>query len=496
VAVIIAFGRLIGRDGSIANSLSLAGLSILGWNPSDLFNTGAQLSFLAVFAIIHTMNWITLVRQEALAMVVDAPLHDSAFRRFLAWSRRAISDAILVGLAVWILTSPLLAREFHLISPVGTLLTVALVVPVTVMFWIGYSFLLLGLVWSAAFGWLGSLFDLMLRSFLWSVRAGASWDLGHLYVPAPPVWWIVGFYGLTLGPILLLRGRFRGSKFSVRAGLVWMALGLAWGIQRSPHPGVTCTFISVGHGLSVLIECPNGRTVLYDAGSMGAGDSIAQMISQTTWVTGRSRVDAVVLSHADGDHCNALPELARIVSPSELFVHSSFLDCRQPAVAAAIEQSAIVGTQVRLISAGQSLILDPEVTLQVLHPSRDFRSAHDNPNSLVVCLQYAARRIVLTGDLELEGLQRLLKSPPIDADVLLSPHHGSIKANPPDLARWATPEYVIVSTSDATVADRLATRYGPSSQIVTTAAYGAIQCRISPEGDLAVEPFKQKRRSK
>lgn len=491
VAVIIAFGKLIGRDGSVGNSLALAGLAVLTWNPSDLFNTGAQLSFLAVFAIIHTTNWLLLVHQQALTLTADAPLHNSFVRRAAIWSRRAIFDATVVGLAVWLLTSPLLASEFHLVSPIGSLLTVLLIVPVAAMFWIGYSFLLLGLVWSSAFGWLGGIFDVMLRSFLWSVRAGASFNLGHVYVPAPPIWWTIGFYGLTLLPILLLRRRRWGPAFSVRAGLIWMVLGLAWGLQRPPHPGVTCTFISVGHGLSVLIECPNGRSVLYDAGSMVPGDSIARVISQTMWVTGRTNIDAVVLSHADGDHCNALPELARIASPTELFVHSSFLDWKQPAVAAAIEQSSNVGTVVRLISEGQSLILDPDVTIRVLHPPRDFHSPLDNPNSLVVSLEYAGRRIVLTGDLELEGLERLLKTPPIDADVLLSPHHGSMKANPPDLARWATPEYVIVSTSEAIVAERLADRFGPESQIITTATYGAIRCRISPSGDLQVEPFKR-----
>lgn len=496
VAVIVAFGRYIGRDGSIANSLALAGLAVLAWNPSDLFNTGAQLSFLAVFAIIHATNWLQLVHQQVLTRAADAPLHDSLLRRVLVGCRRAFFDATVVGLAVWLLTSPLLASEFHLVSPIGLLLTVVLAVPVTIMFWIGYSFLLLGLVWSSAFAWLGSLFDVILRGFLWSVRAGSAADVGHVYVPDPPVWWIVGFYGLTLAPILLLRRGSWGSAISVRAGLIWMVMGLAWGIQRPPHPGVTCTFISVGHGLSILIECPNGRTILYDAGSMSGGDSIARMISQSMWVTGRTRIDAVVLSHADGDHCNALPELSRIVSPGELFVHSSFLDWNQPAVAAAIEQSAKAGAAVRLISAGQSLMVDPDVKFEVLHPPRNFRSAHDNPNSLVICLQYAGRRIVLTGDLELEGLERLLKTPPIDADVLLAPHHGSLKANPPDLARWATPEYVIVSTSDAIVADRLATRYGPESQIITTATYGAIRCRISPDGDLQLEPFKQKSRSK
>jgi len=491
VAVIIAFGKLIGRSGSVGNSLALAGLAVLVWNPGDLFNTGAQLSFLAVFAILHATNGLKLVHDETLAKSADAPLVDPVARRALARAMRLIFEANIVGLAVWMMTSPLIASQFHLVSPIGSFLTVLLIIPVTIMFWIGYSFLLLGLIWSSAFGWLGLLFDILLRAFLWTVRAGAGLNLGHAYVPALPVWWTIGFYGLTLIPILVIRGRNRGSAISLRAGLAWMVLGMVWGLTCPPRPGVTCTFISVGHGLSVLIECPNGRTVLYDAGGMVGGSSTARTISQTMWMTGRARVDAVIISHADGDHCNALPELSRIVSPGELFVHGSFLDWNQPAVVASIEQSAKAGAEVRLISAGQTLVLDRDVSLRVLHPAHDFHSLHDNPNSLVVCLEYAGRRIVLTGDLELEGLERLLKTPRIDADVFLSPHHGSMKANPPDLARWATPDYVIVSTPEPVVADRLATRYGPESEILTTAKYGAIRCRISPKGELEVAPFRK-----
>jgi competence protein ComEC len=398
----------------------------------------------------------------------------------------------VVGLAVWVITSPLVASEFHLISPIGSLLTILLAVPVTIMFWIGYSFLLLGMVWSDAFGWLGSLFDVWLSAFLRTVKYGASLELGHAYVPAPPGWWIIGFYLLTLFPIFALRRNGWGSAVSVRAGLVWLVLGLAWGLSRPPHSGLTCTFISVGHGLSVLIETPNGRTLLYDAGGMVGGNSIARTISQAVWTTGRTKVDAIVISHADGDHCNALPELSRIVSPGGLFVHQSFLDWQQPVVASAIEKSAHAGAAVRLISEGQSLVIDPNVSIKVLHPPHDFHSPKDNPNSLVICLEYAGRRIVLTGDLELEGLEQLLKTPPVNADILLSPHHGSLKANPPDLARWATPDYLVVSTPEPGTSERLASRFGPETEILTTATYGAVRCHISPNGELEVVPFKRK----
>jgi competence protein ComEC len=491
--VIVAVGQILGRNGSIPNSLALAGLAVLAWNPSDLFNTGAQLSFLAVFAILHTTNWISLVHQEALkASVQDAPLDNTFFRRNASKLARNFLEANAIGLAVWAMTSPLVASEFHLVSPIGSLLTVLLIVPVAFMFWIGYSFLLLGIVWSSAFGWLGWIFDLCLRSFLWAVRSGAAIDLGHFYVPAPPTWWTVGFYGLTLIPILAIPQRTWGPAISVRAGLAWLVLGLGWGFHSPPRAGVTCTFMSVGHGLGILIECSDGRTLLYDAGGMVGGGAVAKTISQSIWASGRSRLDAVLISHADGDHCNALPELNGIISPKELFVHRSFLDWSQPAVAAAIESSTKAGTRLRLIAAGQEIALSPGVRLRVLHPPHDFQSAHDNPNSLVVCVEYANRRILLTGDLELDGLESLLKTPPEDVDVLLSPHHGSMKANPPDLARWATPEYVIVSTPEPATAERLASTYGPETEILTTAAFGAIRCEIHPNGNLHVEPFKKR----
>jgi competence protein ComEC len=146
---------------------------------------------------------------------------------------------------------------------------------------------------------------------------------------------------------------------------------------------------------------------------------------------------------------------------------------------------------VQLVSAGQSVVIDPNVSVRVLHPANDFRGATDNANSIVLCLEYAGRRIVLTGDLEREGLIRLLRTERVDADVLLSPHHGSIRANSTDLARWATPEWLIASCRDNAVSDRLAANFGPATRVLTTARLGAIRCRIRDDGELRVEPFRR-----
>lgn len=487
VAVVMALGQLIGRAPNHWNSLAIAALMVLVWNPSDLFNSGAQLSFIAVITILVSMRFLKTLRTAEPQRAGNANFVQQMAGNVL----RSLFEGFAISLAIWVATSPLIASQFHLISPIGIVFTVLLSVPIAVMFWFGYLFLFLGLVSPVLFGWLGIPFDFMLSWFLGAVEAASRFDLGHVYAPSPPLWWMIGFYVLV--PLLVIWDHVKGRLFwSVRVTLAWTVLGLAVSLRPTNGTELICTVQSVGHGLSVLVECPNGQTLLYDAGSMAGGSRAARTIETTLWSSGHARLDAVVLSHPDADHCNAIPELVDVVPIRTLLCHRSFLDWSQPPVATALEDSAKVGIDIRLIAADQQIRLDPAVTFQVLHPSPNFAGSSDNANSVVLSVEYAGRRIVLTGDLEQDGLHRMLKEPPVDADILLSPHHGSIRANPPDLSRWATPEWLLVSYRDDSVQRRLSDVYGPGTQVMTTASSGAIRCRIKADGELVIEPFKQR----
>lgn len=113
----------------------------------------------------------------------------------------------------------------------------------------------------------------------------------------------------------------------------------------------------------------------------------------------------------------------------------------------------------------------------------------DNANSLVIRIGYAGRSLLLTGDLEGNGLAQLLGAPATPVDVLLAPHHGANAANPPDLARWCRPAVVAISTGNRDRAAALQPVYGPNCRVLTTANSGAIRVHITPDGDLTVHPF-------
>jgi competence protein ComEC len=169
----------------------------------------------------------------------------------------------------------------------------------------------------------------------------------------------------------------------------------------------------------------------------------------------------------------------------------SFLDFRQASVAEVCEAIARAGVPIRLIQSGDELVLDREISCRVLHPPGDFRGLPDNAASVVLRIEFAGRVLLLTGDLEGAGLDLLLERKPQPVDVLLSPHHGSLAANPVHLAAWASPRVVIISTNDAASSARLRERYQPPCRLLSTAASGAITVTIRPDGALHIEPFRR-----
>ncbi len=486
MAVIGAAALWSGRATSAVQIVAVTLLGMMLVRPTDLFDTGAQLSFLSVLTISRTLSaW----QERRRSLQDDLPADPSAWPRWLTAGATLWWECSLVSLGIWLATTPLVAWRFQLVSPIGLLLNVVLGPLIVVLMWAGYSFLIVGLVLPVAATPFAALFDGCLIGLIRSVQWASSIQFGHLDVASPPTWWMVGYYG-GIGALLLWGASAMPRKLAVRGLLAWTVIGLAAGLVPSAPRGLSCRFLAVGHGLSVLLELPNGKTVLYDAGSMGDGRRAARVVSQELLRRGQRRVDALILSHADADHCNALPELLGTLPIGGVLIGPGFLGGDQPLPEQIVEDCAERHVPVGLLSAGHQLDLHPEVTLRVLHPSEEFYADKDNPLSLVVAVEYRGRRILLTGDVEGNGLATLLRQPDRDCDVLLSPHHGSKAANSDALARWTRPEWVVVSTEDAQSEDRLAETYPLGSTLLATARRGAIEFHIDGQGELTVETFR------
>src|SRR5262245_48166198 len=112
------------------NTLAAAGIVVLALNPASLFLTGPQLSFLAVGTLIAFQS--VLIRQP-----IDDPL-DRLIENTRPWLTRhakTLGDGLwrlwLTGALIWIVSLPLVWKQYHLISPVALVLNFLMWLPVT-----------------------------------------------------------------------------------------------------------------------------------------------------------------------------------------------------------------------------------------------------------------------------------------------------------------------------------------------------------------------------
>ncbi len=272
---------------------------------------------------------------------------------------------------------------------------------------------------------------------------------------------------------------------------------LAWTVCRlfvellaeSRSSDLRCTVLDMGHGCSVFVEFPNGKILLYDVGTLPSGIRAQRTVEAAIWHRRRSQIDVVIVSHADIDHFNAVPGLMRTVPVGSVIVAQSFLDFQQPAVVILCKTANEENVPIRLVQRGDRLAIDGSAQVRVLLP--DGGQRFDNANSIVLLIEYAGRTIQLARDLEGAGLRRLLETPSGNIDVLFAPHHGSLKANPPELVRWANPKWLIVSGHDGRVLPTLQKVYRPTTQTISTHSHGAVTFVIDSRGKLRISAVRR-----
>jgi competence protein ComEC len=255
-----------------------------------------------------------------------------------------------------------------------------------------------------------------------------------------------------------------------------------------------CTFLSVGHGTCVVLELPNGQTLLYDAGSLGSPEFATQSVAGYLWERGIMRIDALVLSHADVDHYNAVPGLLERFHVGAVYVSPLMFDwfgATGPVDAPEVLRQAIVaaGVPIEEVWSGDWLRIG-DVALEVIHPPPGGVVGSDNANSITLSVEYAGQRLLLPGDLETPGLEDVIAELPLDCDVLMAPHHGSSRSDPPGFAAWSTPEWVVISGgADADPAVE-ATYASTGAKVLNTGKLGAIEFRLNSD-NISAKSFHQ-----
>jgi len=527
------------RDRSLLNSLSVAALLILLVDPFWLFDAGFQLSFLAVLAIgligLPVLRRTTLPYRNALWRL-EEPSLDGRFPPRLADFRLAcririeslqrhlsvnsahlhtsivlaplycllsVAEILVASLSIQTLFFLLMIIYFHRISLISVFLNVLVIPLVSLIIPIGFVFLGLSTVVPWASGPAGLLCGWLTQWLLILAEHFSDPVWGNYRMPTPPSWLALVYL------VSLFLWSIRSVSKPIRLGAGGVALLTACLLLVQPfHLPIMAgqmkgTFLDVRQGDSILLQFPDGATMLIDGGGLLArsfGEDFSeatfdvgeQVVSPFLWSQGLKDLDAVVLTHAHHDHLGGLEAILSNFQVRELWLGENpltpeYVHFLKHAIRGEIALRHFGTGEISHFHGAEISFINPDKTLNLAHqPS--------NNDSLAFQLRFGSRTLLLTGDIERKIETRLVnRSLPLQGDVLKVAHHGSRSSTSEEFLRRVTPILAVISVAEHSpfghphheVLERLAAHSIP---VFRTDRDGAIS--IWTDGrKMRVEPF-------
>ncbi|MCA9212063.1 MAG: ComEC/Rec2 family competence protein [Planctomycetales bacterium] len=462
------------RRANAINSIAASAVLVLLLNPCDLFQVGAQLSFVAVVSL----SWFAVRPPQ----VPSDPLERLIWRtrslpaRTTDATRNIIRTSIIASLVVWLACLPLVAHHFHVAAPVSIVLTLVLAIPVMLALCFGAITMALAPIWPLAASVTGAVCGASLSTMYRIVELALPLPGSHFWIPSYGPFWTLAFYAVAslIGTRVVRLSRI--GRFA--ALLAWFALPIVFDTAKrlSVEQPLEVTFISVGHGVSVLLQFPSGRTALYDCGHMGIPNGCVDSISSVLWHKGIHRIDTVVLSHADADHYNALPGLMERFQLSSVVVTEYMFQSDSDALAELKRSIDRANVTLQTVHCNQRMFVDPAARCDVLHPLPSTKYSSDNAASIVLHVANNQHSILLTGDLERGGLTEVMQRVNAKPDVVMVPHHGSRNSDPERYSSWAAAPFAVISAGEQSENElaRANGAYSRFGELFHTEQHGAI----------------------
>lgn len=473
VALVVAFvataGAFLGRGLRLALSLVAVTAHLLLVGPEPSLRRASAMAAIAFLALVLARPPLALqglaLTVATLTAAAPALLRDLGFQLSCAatlgivllapwiarrWHRgpRALRLALATSVAAQIATMPLSVAAFSSASPGGIVLNLVFVPLASLLLVSAFAWAGLALLAPALGGILAWPLDLAAAPFAALVRLPAGpW----LSIPTAGT---LGAGLLASGALLLLATRRPQRRLVALGGFLLILAGA----QAPERREFELVMADVGQGEGVLLRA-GSHALLVDGGGVRGRDLAAQVWLPLLARRGIAALDAMVVTHADADHCGGLVDVAVHVPVRELWGPSAVLE-----TACVRELSRWSRARWRGLEAGDRVALGA-ASLEVLAPEPGLGTAlkrSSNQASLVFRVDAGGRRMLLTGDLDGTAEENLAAraGEELACDVLKIGHHGSARATGQALLRAARPRLALVSAG-------FENRFGhPSDQVV------------------------------
>jgi competence protein ComEC len=270
---------------------------------------------------------------------------------------------------------------------------------------------------------------------------------------------------------------------------------LKW--QRTHRDNLILTCLDVGHGQSILAQLPGKANVLFDAGALHKDNIGQRVIIPFLDHIGIDKIDAIVISHNDIDHINGMPEIVDSCKVGTVYANDAFFSKTDLWGTAKFLKESLQAKGLEIQPLEKDLKLHSAATIKILWPGKQIsqdQTLGDNDKSTVALIEFAGTKILLCSDIERFAQRELLRLfPDLKADIVVIPHHGSVKSLDTDFIKNLASDILICSCSQTQYEKYQKTERALKTKSFYTAMHGAITIRINKNSTVTTDVFVNSR---
>lgn len=231
------------------------------------------------------------------------------------------------------------------------------------------------------------------------------------------------------------------NAFKVIA-VVFLIILLLTRIVRIINPTLKIYFIDVGQGDSTLIVTPKNKKILIDGGEGKTNVLFQYLLDRRI-----NKIDYIIISHFDSDHCNGLIEIIEKMRVENIVMSKQSKESEEyKKILEIIKQKNI---KVSSVKAEDKIIIEKNLYIKILNPAEKFEFQDLNNNAIVAKLVYKNFSMLFTGDIEKaeENLAKKYKNE-LKSTILKVAHHGSKTSTSEEFLKYVEPQIALIGVGE------------------------------------------------
>ena len=446
------FSLIIGKSYDLPSGLAFSAIIILLFNHRAIYQSGFQLSFLAVIGIFYIMP-------ELMYVLKIHDLNKTGIKKVLY----IILSSMICSISINIATLPVVLMNFYEISLLGIVLNIIVIPLMSVLVITGLIGGFISLIAEMAGSFVLGVAYYILNLYTWLCKIGDNLVFCRIILGKPEIWQIIAYYILLIIIFGFLSMKRRNEKIqtlknsnakintSKRVLITFLTLTFTYLILVYRKEEFSLNMLDIGQGDCFVINDGDKNIYISDCGSTTVNNVGKSRLLPFLKSKGWGRIDTIFVSHMDKDHVNGINDLLKcpeiIVERVVISVSykSDKLKCNE------LEELKTLTRQrnIRLLYMKKGdEIKGNGLTFKCLYPSGTENIEDQNEASIVMRMDYNGISALFTGDIASTTEEEVMKNSSkeiLDCDILKVCHHGSKNSSSAGFLEKVNPKLYLIS---------------------------------------------------